>query len=177
MAVGAGGLVLLTGCVSGLGLDRDAAVYGVGVVRPGMPENEVSQLLGPSDSRNSMGTPDQSEVIYATGLHVRYSAGVVQSCWNERVGTRGAADAKFADGMKPGIPPSEVAEHLGTPTFGYVNGSGSVVLRYARPGVEVCFTDGRLTRWWTTDDRPPVTVTGQGPRRAPPAPSASNRPE
>lgn len=166
-AVAVGGLVLLTGCVSGLGLDRDSATYGVRVIRPGMPEDEVNQLLGPSENRHGLAAAAQSEVIYPSGLHVRYSGAVVQSCWDERTGGRGTADGKLSEVMKPGISPAEVAEHLGKPTFGYENRSGSVVLCYAGRRVEVCYSDGRLAYWWPTDDRPPTgasTATG-GSRR------------
>ena len=146
------GLVLLTGCVSGPGwMSGDDSLYGVRVIKPGMPEKEVEALLGSSASKHSLGTPDQSEVHYPTGLHVKYEAGTVQSCWTEGLATGGAAvDAEMAAAMKPGMTPAEVAERLGPPAFGYQKKSGVVILNYPRKSAEVTFQDGRLTLWRRT---------------------------
>ena len=152
---GVAGLALLTGCVSGPGwLPSDDAAYGVGVIRPGMPEREVDGLVGTGASKLASGAPDQSEVHYSSGLRVKYEGGTVRNCWTEAIATAGAvptgADPSLAAVMRPGARPVEVAERLGAPAFGYEKKSGVVVLYYPATGVEVTFQDGRLTLWRRT---------------------------
>ena len=66
---------------------------------------------------------DRSEVAYATGLHIRYQAGLVQACWSEGMVTTGsgppAVGADLAAAMQPGATPAEVAWRLGAPAFGF----------------------------------------------------------
>jgi hypothetical protein len=148
------GLGLLTGCVSVSGLlSNDVAGYGVRVIRPGMSEREVQDLIGAGESKQSVGKTSQSEVSYGSGLHIKFDAGAVDCCWAERATTTGV-DAELAAMMKPGMEPAEVAAKLGPPTFGYASRNGLVVLHYAGRGVEVSFNDGRLASWWPTRDRP-----------------------
>jgi hypothetical protein len=152
---GVAGLALLAGCVSGPGLRSGGdSAYGVPIIRPGTAQTEVDRLVGPGAPEPSSGAPNPSEVVYPTGLHVRYEAGAVQACWSEGMITNGpggaAVDADLAAAMKPGATPAEVAERLGAPAYGFEKKSGVVALYYPRPAVEVTFQDGRLTLWRRT---------------------------
>lgn len=169
---GVAGFALLAGCVSGTGpRSGDDPVYGVPVIRPGTADTEVNRLVGPGATEPSAGAPNSSEVVYPTGLHVRYEAGAVQACWSEGMVTNGsggaAVDAELAAAMTPGAAPAEVAKRLGAPAYGYEKKSGGVALYYPRPGVEVTFQDGRLILWRRTRPEPAAAASGG----TPPAPS------
>ena len=173
---GTAGLVLLTGCVSGPGLlSNDVREYGVRVIRPGMSEREVRDLVGAGESAGPPGAGGQTEVSYRGGLHVKFDAGVVDNCWAERVATAGksAIDPELAAVMTPGIGPADLAVKLGPPTFGYATKNGGVVLHYAGRGVEVSYNNRRLISWWPTAQNALVAQPAAILERAPSGPQAA----